>query len=117
MLEYMRAGGFNMWVIAALGIAILWNAVRFAYRADARRLSVLRALTWTLVFTSITGFFVALGVTAVHAPALRPELPLEESLLQGFAESTTNLTFGGGLCTLTWGLIALGLRRMPGDPS
>lgn len=117
MVSYFRAGGFNMWIIAVLGLVLVWNAVRFARSADAQRLAVVRALTWSLVFCSITGFVSALGVTAVSAIRMRDQYPLEEPLLLGFAESTANLTFGGGLATIAWGLIAVGLRRMPGERS
>jgi hypothetical protein len=117
MVKFFRAGGFNMWVLAALGIVILWTAIRFARSPDARRLSIIRALTWVVVFNAVTGFVVALSVTAVNAMRLRPQYPLEESLLQGFAESTTNLTLGGSIGAITWTLVALGLRRMPGDRS
>ena len=117
MVSYFRAGGFNMWIIAALAIVLIWNAARFARSADAQRLAVIRALTWALVFCSITGFFSSLGVTAVNAVRMRDKYPLEESLLLGFAESTANLTFGAGLATIAWGLVAVGLRRMPGERS
>ena len=34
-------------------------------------------------------------------------------LLLGVAESCANLILGGGIVTLTWILIAVGVRRMP----
>jgi len=118
MITFFRAGGFNMWILAGLGIALVWNAIRFARNANAQRLSVIRALTWALVFSSLAGFFSGLGATAVHASPLHeqhPEIPLVELLLGGFAESTANLTLGGGLGVITWILVSVGLRRMPGD--
>ena len=117
MVKFFQAGGFNMWVLAGLGIALWWNAIRFARNADAQRLSVIRALTWALVFSTLAGFFSGLGVTAVNALRLRAESPLEESLLIGFAESTTNITLGSGIGFITWILVSVGLRRMPGDRS
>jgi hypothetical protein len=117
MIKFFQAGGFNMYVLAGLGIALVWNAIRFARNADAQRLSVIRALTWALVFSTLAGFFSALGVTAVNAVRLQAEYPLVESLLQGFAESTTNITLGSGLGFITWILVSVGLRRMPGDRS
>lgn len=117
MLEFFQAGGFNMWVLTGLGIALVWTAIRFARDADAQRLSVIRALTWALVFSTVAGFFSGLGVTAVNAVRLRTEYPLEELLLQGFAESTTNVTLGSGIGFITWILVSVGLRRMPGDRS
>ncbi len=115
MIEFFQAGGFNMWVLAGLGIALWWNAIRFARNADAQRLSVIRALTWALVFSTLAGFFSGLGATAVNALRMRAEYPLEESLLIGFAESTANITLGSGIGFITWILVSVGLRRMPGD--
>jgi hypothetical protein len=116
MFTFFRAGGFNMWVLAGLGIALLWTAIRFARHPDARRLSVIRALTWALVFSTLAGFFSSLAATAASGIRLRAEYPLEEILLQGFAESTTNVTLGSGLGFMTWIIVSIGLRRMPGDP-
>jgi uncharacterized membrane protein YesL len=117
MVKFFQAGGFNMWVLAGLGIALLWTAIRFARSADARRLSVIRALTWALLFSTVAGFMSSVGVTAVNAVRLRDKYPLEESLLIGFAESTTNITLGCGIGFITWILVSVGLRRMPGDPT
>jgi hypothetical protein len=120
MVKFFQAGGFNMWVLAGLGIALWWNAIRFARNADAQRLSVIRALTWALVFSTLAGFAAALGTTAVNSMRIReqhPEYPLVELLLSGFAESTTNVTLGGGIGVITWILVSVGLRRMPGDRS
>jgi hypothetical protein len=120
MLELMRAGGFNMWALAVLGIVLVWTAIRFAIRfarnPDAQRLSVIRALTWALVFSTVTGFFVGLGATAVHAVDAPPAEQLTY-VLAGFAESTSNIALGGGIAVITWILVAVGLRRMPGDRS
>jgi hypothetical protein len=115
MIEFFKAGGFNMWILAGLGIALVWNAIRFARNADARRLSVIRALTWALLFSMLAGFFSALGTTAVKAVTVRGDTPLEEWLLLGFAESTSNITLGSGIGFITWILVSVGLRRMPGD--
>ena len=117
MIDFFKAGGFNMWVLAGLGIALVWTAIRFARNADAQRLAVIRALTWALVFSTVAGFFSGLGVTAVNAVRLRAEHPLEELLLWGFAESTANITLGAGIGAITWTLVSVGLRRMPGDRS
>lgn len=114
MLNFMRAGGYNMWVLAALGIVLVWTAIRFARNADAQRLSVIRALTWALLFSSVTGFFASLGATAINTTKFPPEEQLAAGLT-GVAESTTNLTLGGSIAFITWIIVAVGLRRMPGD--
>ena len=115
MIKFIQAGGFNMYVLLGLGVVLVWTAIQFARNADAQRLSVIRALTWALIFSSLVGFISALGVTAIHSLQRQSEAPLEELLLTGFAESTTNITLGGGIGFITWLLVAVGLRRMPGD--
>ena len=114
MLKFMRAGGFNMYVLAVLGIVLVWTAIRFARNATAQRLSVIRALLWALGASTIAGFVSALGATAIHAAAAPAEEQLQYVLV-GFAESTTNVTLGCGIAFITWILVAVGLRRMPGD--
>ena len=42
MLHVLRAGGFNMWVLVALALSMLWTAIRFARNADLHRLSIPR---------------------------------------------------------------------------
>ena len=116
MRDFFRAGGFNMWILAALGIVVVWTAIRFARNANAQRLSLIRALTWAIVFASLTGFFSSIGVAARNAVRLRDQWPLEELVLVGFAESTANLTLGFGIAAITWIIVSVGLRRMPGDP-
>ncbi|MEJ7601938.1 MAG: hypothetical protein WKG01_28845 [Kofleriaceae bacterium] len=114
MLTFFRAGGLNMFVLAGLGIVLLWTGVRFARNADAQRLSLIRALTLALVFSTLTGFFACLAATAKHAYELSPADPLR-ALLGGFAESCANFVLGGCIAVLTWILVAVGVRRMPGD--
>jgi hypothetical protein len=69
------------------------------------------------VFSSLAGFFASLGSTAKSALRLKEQYPLEEVLLIGFAESVTNLMLGGSIGFITWLLVSIGLRRMPGDGS
>ena len=114
MFDFFRAGGFSMWAIAALGVVLLVTAIKFARNADPHRLSILRALTVSLVFSSRAGFTAGLATTAMYVVRHEPADPLPY-LLMGFAESTTNLLLGGGIATVTWILVAVGVRRMPHD--
>jgi hypothetical protein len=116
MIEFFRAGGFNMFVLAAVGAVMVATAIRFARNADAQRLSLIRALTVAMVFATLTGFAASLAATAKWVVKHEPEDPLPY-LLQGFAESTANLLLGGFLLGITWILVAVGIRRMPKDPS
>ncbi len=116
MLGMMRSGGFNMWFLAAIGAVMVWTAIRFARNADPHRLSILRALTVAIVVASIGGFIAGLMATCSYAgnpPELADRLPL---MIQGFAESCTNLVFGGAFVVITWILVAVGVRRMPHEP-
>ena len=105
-----------MFVLLALGVFAIPNAVAFARNADPHRLSLLRALTRALVFSALIGFVSGLAVMALdvaHDPeAMKAPLAI---LLIGFAESCANLILGGGIAAIVWILIAVGVRRMPHD--
>ena len=77
-------------------------------------MSILRALTWALVFATLTGFVTGLVATCKHVVGdpemIKDPLPY---LLTGFAESCANLILGGGIAVVTWILVAVGVRRMP----
>jgi hypothetical protein len=98
---------------------MVWTAIRFARNADPHRLSILRALTVAIVVASVSGFFAGLIKTCswTGEPPGIPADQLPLLLLHGFAESCTNLVFGGAFVVVTWVLVAVGVRRMPEDPS
>jgi hypothetical protein len=112
MLEFFRAGGFNMFVLLALGIPTWITAVKFARNATPQRLSLVRALTIAVVFASIVGVASGFASTAHYVVEHEPKEPLP-ILLQGFAETLTNAILGGGIVVITWILVAVGVRRMP----
>ncbi|MBL9019825.1 MAG: hypothetical protein JNL83_36915 [Myxococcales bacterium] len=113
-MDFLRAGGFNMFLLLALGLVMLPTAIRFAIDASAQRLSILRALSWALLAATLTGFVSGLASTCRFVVD-HPEEPALQVLLIGFAESTANLVLGGGIAALTWILVAVGVRRMPSD--
>jgi ABC-type Fe3+ transport system permease subunit len=116
MLDFFRAGGFNMIPLAIVGLAMVVTAIKFARNADAQRLSLIRALTITTAFLVIIGVAAGLASTAHyvvdHEEALKDPLPW---LLQGFAETMTNAVFGGCFAVIAWLLVAVGVRRMPAE--
>ena len=118
MVDFFRYGGFNMWVLLAIGIPMLITGVKFARNADPQRLSLIRALTWALVFSTIAGVASGFMVSCLHVvrddEMLKNPLPY---LLQGFAESITNVILGSAFASVTWILVAVGVRRMPHDPT
>jgi hypothetical protein len=114
MVDFMRYGGFNMWLLLAIGVPMLITAGRFAKNADPQRLSLIRALTWALVFSTVAGVASGFAVTALHV--VRDDQLYKEPLrplLQGFAESLTNVILGAVLGCVGWILVAVGVRRMP----
>jgi hypothetical protein len=114
MLDFFRAGGFNMFPLTVFGIAMLITGVQFARNADPQRLALIRALTVTIAFCTIIGVAAGLATTAKFV-ATQPEGQKEplDFLLLGFAETMTNVMLGGSFVVLTWILVAVGVRRMP----
>lgn len=118
MLEFFRAGGFIMIVLLAVGLPLLVVAARFARNADPQRLSLIRALTTALAFAAIAG--VASDVMAVCLYVARsPDAQAKPVpiLLQGLAESLTPAILAGAIASIAWILVAVGVRRMPSDPT
>jgi hypothetical protein len=113
MLDFFRAGGFNMFPLAVIGIALLVTGIKFAIHADPQRLSMIRALTTTITFSMIVGVCVGLASTAKFVVNHPDEPQWWLFLLQGFAETMTNVMLGGSFAVLTWILVAVGVRRMP----
>jgi hypothetical protein len=114
MAHFIRAGGYPIWIVIALAIPMLYLAVRFAIAADARRLAMLRGLTWAQVFAVTSG--VAANVLAVlwnvgrdHELMKSPLAPV----LIGLGEALTPAVLGLSMLTVTWILISFGLRRTP----
>ena len=118
MLGLIHSGGYNMYVLAAIGVVMVVTAIQFARSADPHRLSILRALTIAIVVASIAGFIGGLiktgGAAGTTPGELEQQLPL---MIHGFVESCSNLVFGGAFVVITWVLIAIGVRRMPHDPA
>ncbi len=115
MLKFMRIGGFNMWILMAIGIVMVITAIQFARGADPHRLSILRALTFAIGTAAVTGFFsgmiaTCLGIEHGDPDKLVDRLPW---VVVGFGESCANLVLGGAFIVVTWVLIAVGVRRMP----
>ena len=112
MLTFFRAGGFSMWTVLAFGIAAIGIAVGFARQPDARRLALVRALTWVEVFAMLAG--VATNAMVILYRAAREPDPTF-LLLQGFAEAITPLVLGGTLLMVAWLAVAIGVRRRLDD--
>ena len=72
MIELWLEGGFSMFFVLALGIAVLVSSAMFARRPDPRKVETLRALAASLLFAALTGL--ATNLSAVfHKVPNRPE--------------------------------------------
>ena len=118
MLDFIRAGGYIMFVLLAIGIPLVVTGAKFARNADPQRLSLVRALTVALAFAAISGVAADLMAVAMHVAEevdwLKAPLPY---VLAGFGESMTPAILAGSLASVAWILVAVGVRRMPRDPS
>jgi hypothetical protein len=116
MFDFMRAGGWMMFLILAIAIPMLVVAAKFARNATPHGLSLVRALTTAVVFASIAGVVTDLATVARNVSSV-PELMKEPlaNILWGFNEAMAPATFGFSLITLAWILVAFGVRRMPHD--
>jgi hypothetical protein len=115
MLEFMRAGGYAMWVILLLGGLALWVAGSFAWRPGERKLGILRPLSVATVFATLAGIFSGFGAT-MHNVTTNPEWSQSPELhlivMTGIGESLANAILGFGMLTVAWILATVGMRRM-----
>jgi hypothetical protein len=116
MVDFMRAGGWMMFVILAVAVPLLITAAKFARNASPHGLSLIRALTSATIFASIAGVVTDLAAVARNVTAI-PELrkDLVDNLLGGFNEAMAPAVLGFSLITIAWILVAFGVRRMPTD--
>lgn len=110
MVDFFRAGGFNMYVLAVLGIAQLIVAGMFARNATPQRLSLIRSLSWAIAFSSIVGTMSGFAMT-LKGCANMPTFDVQ-ILCMGFAESLTNPILGFGIISIAWILVAVGVRQL-----
>jgi hypothetical protein len=116
MVDFFIAGGWMMFLVLAIGIALLITAAKFARGASPQGLSIIRALTFAVVFASIAGVATNLASVGRHVSS-DPELikkPLE-NILWGFNEAMGPLILGFSLVAIAWILVAFGVRRMPAE--
>jgi hypothetical protein len=114
MMEFLKAGGFAIWYVLALSLSLLAICAHFAYRPRAKQLALVRGLTWALVFGIASA--VATNVLAVFSKvpnneewAHSPDMPL--IVMVGLGEAITPAVLGFTFLSLSWLLVAFGMRR------
>jgi hypothetical protein len=108
IMYFLIAGGWGTWLVLALGFATMYTAGRFAWKADAKRLSIIRALTTATIFAVVCSS--ASGLIKVLNYVSDKKEPYV--LLEGLAEITTLPALGFMQLTLAWMFVAVGTRRM-----
>jgi len=115
MWEFLRAGGFGMWVVLATGVATLATAILFARRPDERRMSLVRGLTWATVFSMLTAVSSNVAAVMFKVPS-HPEWSHSPDIhlivMTGLGESLTPAIVGSAFLTITWIVTSVGMRRL-----
>ncbi len=103
---------------AILGLATLAAAIHFAFRPAEKSLSVLRPLCAATAFASLAAFFlgVANGLVGLsraleRATDAASSAQVWRTFLGGLAESPAALILGFAVLSVSWLLVAVGLRR------
>ena len=113
--RFFMAGGYPMWIVTIFGLICLVTAIRFTWKADARKLAIVRAMTWATVFAILSGVlsdFMAVMWKVPENPewATSPELHL--IIMVGLGEAVTPGVLGFTLLALAWMFVAIGTRRL-----
>jgi hypothetical protein len=119
MMQFMRAGGYSMWVVLLFGGIALTTAVIFAFKPEEGRLGFIRGMTMATIFATISGVAADVGAT-FHASASYEDWArypdIAGHILIGLSESTTPAILGFTLLGIVWFVVAIGLRRLSNTP-
>ncbi|MBW2533692.1 MAG: hypothetical protein JRI55_19545 [Deltaproteobacteria bacterium] len=114
-MNFLRAGGFGMWLVLATGAATLVTAILFARKPDERRMSLMRGLTWATIFSVLTAVSSNVAAVMFKVPT-NPEWSHSPDLhlivMTGLGESLTPAIVGFAFLTLTWIVASVGMRRL-----
>ncbi len=101
-----------------VGLVTLAMAIRFAFRPSEKALSVIRPLCAATAFSSLAAFFlgVANGLFGLsraleRAADAAASAQVWRTFLAGLAESPAALILGFAILSVSWLLVAVGLRR------
>ncbi len=110
--------GWGFWMFLAVSLATLAAAVGFALRPTEHRLTVLRPMCAAATFATVASFclgmtnaLTALSLFLGHATDAVTMFPMWPRVVRGIAEALMGLVLGSTLLTISWLLVAVGLRR------
>jgi hypothetical protein len=102
---------------ALVGLATLATGASFAFRPTERTLDVLRPLCAATTYSALAAFFAGVvnglyGLShLLDGPATAAPVRLWPMVVGAFAESPIPLVAGFAAVSVTWLLVAVGLRR------
>lgn len=111
MVDFFRAGGWGMWVVLVLSVAALVNAVLFSLKPSEKRMVLIRSLSTATCFASVTAMAMDLSTVFYYVSGLEGWDGSARIPMQGYGESLSPITFGAGMLTLVWMVVAVGVRR------
>lgn len=110
------AGGWGMWSTLLFGGLALATAVRYALKTDARKLSIIRALSLATLYSTLVGMCSGFIAVSHYVDRNWAELKTKGEfgyiVLQGLGEIANLPALGFMLLTLTWLFVAVGTRRL-----
>lgn len=116
MLNFLLEGGLPIVFTLIFGLITVVAAARFAIRPRPEAVSAIKALTCSVIFSSLCGVAADLAAVGKAVPEFTalPEgnQKLYILVLVGFAESMAPAILGFGLLQASWILVAFGYRRL-----
>jgi hypothetical protein len=113
MLQFFKNGGFGMFPILALGLALLVTGAAFARSGRKESEAFLERVMKATLWASVVAF--ALDLMTVGFYVSRQESVdsgVVRIVAEGFAESLSPVVLGGGFLMIGWIFVALGRRKV-----
>ena len=115
MMEFMREGGFPIWIVLLFGLITLGVSALFLFRPTERRLALMRGLSSATTFSVLAAVCACLAAVMHKVPgtpewAKSPEVHL--IVMTGIGESLAPAILGFTMLSLAWLMAALGQRRL-----
>jgi hypothetical protein len=115
MVEFMRAGGWPMWVVLIYSLVALVAAALFAARPEEGKLAFIRAMSAATVFAVLGGVASCIGAVMANIPN-NPEFQSHPQIhlivMVGIGESCAPAILGFVMLSLVWVITAAGVRRL-----
>jgi hypothetical protein len=115
MIDFMRAGGFSMWIVLTFSLIALVAAGLFAFRPDERKIGFIRAMTIASLFSVASGVTSDIGAVMSKVsshPEWSKSPDLHLIVMTGIGESMAPAILGFTLLSLVWLVSAVGVRRL-----